>query len=138
MALSAEVAVYNIERGVYVCLVLRNPTPRIGTLKRRLLRTVALFSATVARLRCVRGIHRLHMNPLLSRFVANLSVHLRKSPSVEAAVHERAVVHVLTDVRQVFEYQHGVLELVGVGDDLRCDRVEDVVDVSPQLVAVGL
>ncbi|SDN21084.1 hypothetical protein SAMN05192554_12066 [Haloarchaeobius iranensis] len=137
MALSAAVAICNVERGVHVCLVLRNPTRRVRTVERHLRRTGALFSATVARLRGVGGIHRLHTNSPLSRLVANLAVHLRKAPSVKATVHERAVVHVLTDVGQVFQHQYGVLESVGVGDDLRRDRVNDVVDLSPQLVPKG-
>jgi len=64
-------------------------------------------------------------------------VHLGEAPSVKAAVHERAVVHVLADVCQVFQNQHRVLESVGVSDDLRRDRVDNVVDVPPQLVTVG-
>ena len=39
---------------------------------------------------------------------------------------------------QVFQNQYGILELLGVGDDLRRDRMKNVIDVSPQLVTVGL
>ena len=138
MALSAEVAVCNIERGVNIRVVLRNPTLRVGTLERRLVGAVALFSATMACLRGVCGIHRVHTNPFLGGLVLDLSVHLHKAPSVKAAVHERAVVHVLADVRQVFEDQHGILELVGVGDGHQCDRVEYVVNLSPERIAVTL
>ena len=46
---------------------------------------------------------------------------------MKSAVHERTVVHVLVDIREVFEDQHRILELVGVGDGHQCDRVEYIV-----------
>lgn len=65
-------------------------------------------------------------------------MHLRKAPSVQTTLYERTVIQLLADVREVFEDQYGILELVGVGDDCRRDCVEYIVTLPPQCLSVGL
>ena len=75
------------------------PAATVRAAERCLSSSGAYFTASVARLRRVPGIHRLDGNPLLGGFVANLGVELPKAPSVQPAIHVLAVVHGLADVR---------------------------------------
>ena len=98
VTLSTTVAVCNVYRPVHIGLILTDPTAAVRASKRRLSWPGAMFTASVARLRRVPGIHRLDGNPLLGGFVANLGVELRKAPPVQPSIHLLAVVHVLADV----------------------------------------
>ncbi len=97
-----------------------------------------MFTASVTRLRRIPGIHRLDGNPLLGGFVANLCVELGKTPSVQPSIHVLAVVHVLADVRQVFQHQHWILDRLSVLNDVAGHTAEHVIDLIPQRLAIGL
>ena len=99
---------------VDVRLVLRHPTLRVRASKRRLRRPRTEVAAGMARLRGVRRIHEPNRNPGVTGFVLDTSGKTRERPIVESAVHPLAVVEMLTDVRQIFEKDNGILEGTGV------------------------
>lgn len=110
-ALSPRVnATCNVRTCVNICLILRDPTLRIRTLELGLRPTTTDVTTGVARLGRVARVHELDRDAGFEGLVLNPVGESGKRPRVQTPIHVLSVIQILTDVRQVLECDHGVVE----------------------------
>jgi hypothetical protein len=72
----------------------------------------------MARLRSVGMVHELNRNASFGGLVLNPISEPSERPSMQSTVHVRTVIQPLTDVRQVFEDDNRIIELLGILNSL--------------------